>query len=169
MSAQAAPVLVLGVGNPLRGDDGVGGRVVAELRHQRAAGTADLPANVELIDAGVPGPELLPWLAEAAGAVIVDAAVAGGNPGTVTVWRDGEACGGRSGTGVDDLLATARLARSLPRAISLVGVEAVSFEPGVALSADVEAALPAAVAATLAEIGRLRAPGDDDESMEVRS
>lgn len=172
MSAAVASVLVLGVGNPLRGDDGVGGRVVTELRDRRAAGTADLPADVELVEAGAPGPELLPWLAGAAGAVIVDATVAGGTPGTVMVWRDGEAAGPRARAGeasVDDLLATARLVRSLPRAVSLVGVEAGSLEPSLALSPDVEAALPAAVAATLAEIGRLRALANPDDTVEVRS
>lgn len=172
MSAAVASVLVLGVGNPLRGDDGVGGRVIAELRDRRAAGAADVPADVELVEAGAPGPELLPWLAGAAGAVIVDAIVAGGTPGTVTVWRDGEAAGVHARAdelGLDDLLATARLARCLPQGVSVIGVEAGSLEPALTLGRDVEAALPAAVAATLAEIGRLRALANPDDRMEVRS
>lgn len=170
MSARAARVLVLGVGNPLRGDDGVGGRVVAELRDRLAVGAFGPPSHVELVDAGVPGPELLPWLDGVAGVVIVDAMRAGGTPGTVTVWRDAEATGGggRGAPGVDVLLAAAELTRAMPPALSLVGVEAGSLDPGPALSRDVEAALPAAVAATLAEIGRLRALASPGRGMEVR-
>lgn len=175
MSAAAAPVLVLGVGNLLMGDDGVGGRVVAELRERRAAGSADLPPDVELVDGGTLGLELLDWLAAARGAVIVDAARAGGPPGAVAVWRDERAeaappaPGGRSP--VDHLLATARLAGALPAGLSLVGIEPGSCEPGVRLSDEVEAALPTAVEATLAEVRRLRdlrrppaagAPGIDE-------
>lgn len=171
MSGPAARVLVIGIGNPLRGDDGVGGRVIAELRDRRAAHAAGLPARVEIVEAYAPGPELLPWLDGAAGAVIVDATLAAGAPGTVTVWRDDEAVGGRGrqgDRGVDDLLTAARLARSLPPAVSLVGVEAESLEPGLALSPVVEAALPAAVAATIAEIGRIRALADPDAMTEVQ-
>lgn len=161
MSGEAGSVLVLGVGHALMGDDGVGGRVVAELRDRRAAGSADLPLDVDLVDGGTLGLELIDWLAGAGSAVIVDAALVGGPPGTVAVWRDGPAAdvapsvpAGRSA--LDDLLATARLAGALPAAVSLVGVEPGSLEPGADLSGDVEAALPAAVQATLAEVRRLR-------------
>lgn len=167
MSAIAAPVVVLGVGNALRADDGIGRRVVAELDTRRAAGALDLAVDVELVAAEVPGPELLPWLAGAAGLVIIDAAVGGEAPGTVSVWRDAAAAGGVAGPGVDDLLAAARLTRSLPAAVSLVGVEAGSLEPGPGLSREVEAALPTAVAATLAEIARVRASAGGIDGMEV--
>lgn len=167
MSAIAAPVVVLGVGSSLRADDGIGRRVVAELDERRAAGAADLLVGVELVATEVPGPELLPWLAGAAGLVIVDAAVSGEAPGTVTVWRDDAAAGTSAGPGVDDLLAVARVARSLPSAVSLVGVEAGSLEPGPGLSGEVEAALPAAVAATLAEIARVRATAGGTDGEEV--
>ena len=157
MSAESAPILVLGVGNALMGDDGVGGRVVAELLARRGAGSIDLPAGVELVDGGALGPALLPWLAGASGLVLVDAVLADEPPGTVAVWRDEQVAAAPASTsgGVDELLAAGRVARSLPAAISLVGIVPGPHAPGDRLGADVAAALPAAIEATLSEVRRV--------------
>jgi hydrogenase maturation protease len=157
------PVVVLGVGNVLMADDGVGVRVVAALEAERAAGRLDLPAGVDLVDGGTASLALLPWLAEARAAVIVDAAIDGGAAGTVAVWRDGEVAerpAGRDGgseSPLGELLAVARLAGALPAAVSLVGIEPRTVAPGEHLSGTVAAAVPAAVEATLAEIRRVDA------------
>jgi hydrogenase maturation protease len=73
--------VVLGLGNILLGDEGVGVRVVEEL--QRSGG---LP-GVELVDGGTAGFSLLPYFDGAGLVVIVDAAADGSPPGTVTVAR----------------------------------------------------------------------------------
>jgi hydrogenase maturation protease len=158
-----SPIVVLGIGNALMGDDGVGVRVVAELEAARAAGRLDLPTDVELVDAGSAGLALLPWLAAARAAVIVDAATGGSEPGTVAVWRDAEVAErpagdhGRRVTPLGELLAIARLTRALPAVVSLVGIEPHSVAPGELLSRPVLAAVPAALARTVVEIHRVDA------------
>jgi hydrogenase maturation protease len=44
-----AKVLILGLGNPFRGDDGIGPAVIATLQNQ------DLPRDVVALDGGTPG------------------------------------------------------------------------------------------------------------------
>lgn len=169
-----APVLVLGIGNALMGDDGVGARVVEALRAGAADGSLDLPAGIELVDGGTLGLGLLPWLAEARAAVLVDAALVGGAPGTVVVWRDDLPAGDGADRrldhagGVVDLLATARLTGALPGAVSVVGIAPGTMEAGDQLSAPVAAAMPTAAAVTAAEARRLdaltRAAAPTDET-----
>jgi hydrogenase maturation protease len=75
--------LVVGLGNPLAGDDGFGGAVVERLR--RAGG---LPAQVRLLDAGT---DLLGQIQDFAGydrVVLVDAALGEGRPGEVAIYRE---------------------------------------------------------------------------------
>jgi hydrogenase maturation protease len=67
--------LILGLGNPLRGDDGVGARVVEELNRR------DLPDGVTALDGGTGGLDLLRLLERWKHVVIVDAADVGREPG----------------------------------------------------------------------------------------
>lgn len=138
-------MLVLGVGNRLLGDDGIGVRVVEGL------GDADLPAGIRAVDGGTLGRDLLPLVVAATALIVVDAVDLRAVPGTVTVLRDdsaeqamgvgGLARGGRIG----DLLALARLADRRPERLVLVAIQPASIEPGLDLSEAVEAALPGAV------------------------
>ena len=68
-------VLVLGLGNPLRGDDGIGSRVVEELIRR------GLPEGVTALDGGTGGLDLLQVLEGWERVVVVDAADVGREPG----------------------------------------------------------------------------------------
>ncbi len=70
-------IRIIGVGNPLMGDDGVGIKVI-ELLHQQ-----ELPKSVELIDGGCGGLKLLPLLSGCRKLIIVDAADFSAPPGRV--------------------------------------------------------------------------------------
>lgn len=70
-------VLVLGVGNLLLGDEGIGIHLIREMKKQC------LPDHVELVDGGTAGIDLLYWLETARYAVIVDCVDAGEKPGTI--------------------------------------------------------------------------------------
>lgn len=161
MSAASGPLLVLGIGNVLLGDDGVGVHVVHELERQAERGDIVLPRDTRPVDGGTLGLDLLPLLDEARAIVLVDAADLGAAAGTVTVLRSRALRTGGSGarsalpTGLGDLLTAARLADVLPAAVSLVAVEPREIAAGLNLSAAVRAALPAAVAATAGEAWRL--------------
>ena len=69
--------LVLGIGNPLLGDDGFGVEVIARLRGERSW------PQVELLDGGTAGLYLLPHLEGRAHILVVDAIDFGGRPGQI--------------------------------------------------------------------------------------
>ena len=75
LSTCTLSTLIIGLGNPLRRDDGVGVRVV-ELLAAR-----DLPAGVEVVDGGTPGLGLVPLLEGRQRVILVDAADLGREPG----------------------------------------------------------------------------------------
>lgn len=70
--------LVLGLGNPLMGDDGLGLAVLERLREEW-----DVPAPVELVDGGTWGMNLLPLIEDAAQLMLIDAIRTGAAAGTV--------------------------------------------------------------------------------------
>lgn len=78
-------VKVLGCGNVLVGDDGIGIRIIEKLQEMK------LPENVELIDAGVGGLAILTWIEDADKVIIIDAVQTGNEPaGTVYRFTDKE-------------------------------------------------------------------------------
>ena len=77
-TAKQNKTLVLGLGNVLMGDEGVGVHVV------RAVEKHALPANVECLDGGTGGFTLLEPLQEAGRIILIDAAADGNPIGTVT-------------------------------------------------------------------------------------
>lgn len=84
MSTNKAPVVVIGLGNPLMGDDGLG---LATLEYLRTA-YALAPA-VELVDGGTWGMNLLPVIEDAGELILIDAIDVGVAPGTpVRLERD---------------------------------------------------------------------------------
>ncbi len=161
-------VVVLGIGNVLLGDDGVGIHVIRELERIASLEPSRLPAATALIDGGTLGAELLPWIAGAGAVVLVDAVDGGHAPGDVEVLRGGALLGAAAPgvpadrSGLSDLLDTARMACALPPLVALVGVQPGEIEVGLEPSAVVRAAVPRAVEAALGEIrrfGELLAPG----------
>jgi hydrogenase maturation protease len=136
-------VLVVGVGNPDRGDDGVGPAVVGELARRA-------PAGVDLVDVQLPTGLSEAWEGRD-DVVVVDAVRTGREAGSVVVQqvadrrmvRSGVA--GSHGFGVADAIELARALDRLPARVTLVGVEAADFTPGSGLSPRVAAAVrPAA-------------------------
>ena len=151
MSGDAGPaasgVLVLGVGNPIMSDDGVGQRLLEVL----AARTPALD-GVEFLDAGTLGLMLLPRVEHCSALLALDAAQFAAAPGEVRVL-EGDAFDGflktaRSSVhelGLRDLVDAARLTGSLPERRALVGVQPAQIGWGTCLSPAVAAAIPAAV------------------------
>ena len=79
---KTAKVLILGIGNVLMGDEGVGVSVVRELEK-----TALLPENVEILDGGVGSFLLLEPMQSAEKLILIDATIDGEKPGTVRRLR----------------------------------------------------------------------------------
>ena len=142
--------LLVGVGNRLRGDDGVG----LEVAH-RVAGL-----HLDGVDVVVAEPlDLVDLLVGHQQVVVVDAARPDGEPGRVRVHAvDADAIEDRRdasthGIGVGQALELARAFGGLPERLVVVTVEAHRVDVGAGLSEPVEAAVDQAVAAVLAALG----------------
>ena len=135
-------LLVLGLGNVLLEDDGVGVAAVTLLRDRY-----DVPAGVRVLDGGTLGLSLLPYLDEAEVLILVDAIRADAPPGSF-VRLDGDAVPPAVATrlsphqiGVADLLDGARWLDRYPRRVVLLGLVPESMELAVGLSPRVALAL----------------------------
>ena len=144
LPAPLGRVLVLGIGNSLLADDGVGVRVIHCLKDA-------LPGEpIEWVDAGTLNFTLLEYFEHARALIVVDAAQLGEKPGTVRVFQDEEmdrmvASGRRNSVheaGLADVLAMARLKDWLPHHRALITVQPQRVEWGEQLSEPVAAALP---------------------------
>jgi hydrogenase maturation protease len=148
---------VVGVGNVLRCDDGIGVRVIEGLRRLQALDPHALPRETRLVDGGALLMDLLHAVRAARGLVLVDAVRLGGPEGSLSVQR-GDAIvagGGEHGqapSSVVDLLAAARLLGWLPEQVALVGIEVDRTELGTELSPVIASALPRAIETARAEL-----------------
>ncbi len=144
--------VVIGLGNPLMGDDGVG---IVALERLRDGWRLD---GVELVDGFTWGLALLPVIEDTQRLVLLDAITAGGRPGEVVeLTRDRlpiYLSRKLSPHQVDmrDALALAELRGHLPAEVVAIGVEPVSVEMRTALSAPVEGAVDAVVRAVVARL-----------------
>lgn len=142
-------VAVVGVGNPIMGDDGVGEAVVEALRVE------GLRPGVEATHAGTTAFFALEAMDGADFAVVVDAVATGeAPPGSIHRYRYRN--GAFEGTAPEVLmhdfsfsaaLRTGRGAYDLPEEILVIGVEPATTEAGLTLSEPVEASLPRVVEA----------------------
>ena len=146
------PLLILGLGNLLCTDDGVGAVAVHRLLRAYTE-----PEGALVLDGGTLGLSLLPHLMEADVAILVDAIRTDDPPGTF-VRLDGEdvapAVAARLSVhqvGVADLLDSARLLGRYPPRVILLGLVPASIALGVELTPAVATQLPVLVAAVVEE------------------
>lgn len=144
---QARNILVIGVGNTLLRDDGVGVRVIQALRP--AAGD-----GLQVVDGGTLGLSLLPMVEDADAVIVVDASELGDAPGTVQIFH-GEAIdrqlSGKRRTvhevALADLFSAAAIRGRCPALRALVAIQPDCTEWGLETTEAVSAAIPEACAA----------------------
>jgi len=150
---QQISVLVLGIGNLVMSDDGVG--VLVAQRLQQGYRFAD---NVEVLDGGTLGLDLLPKLENITNLIMIDAVETGQKPGTCV-----RLCGQElpialetklspHQMGLKDLLAVSELMGHSPKEMVLFGVQPGSVEMQIGLTAEVEAKLETLVTNVLNEL-----------------
>jgi len=144
-------ILVMGVGNTLLRDDGIGVRVTESLRAELTDPTASLLPQLDLIDGGTIGLSLLPEIEDAPAVIVVDASEIGEAPGTLRVFCDSEIDRQLSGkrrtvheVALADLFAAAAIRGRSPARRALVAIQPASTELGLDLTPDVQAAIPRA-------------------------
>ncbi|MCK5249856.1 MAG: hydrogenase maturation protease [Spirochaetaceae bacterium] len=81
--------LILGVGNPLRRDDGIGPAVIQLLEEKRVS--YEISDDIELIDGGTDGLGLIEYLKDYKKVIIIDAVEMNLPPGTVKLFTPEEA------------------------------------------------------------------------------
>lgn len=161
-AATDGPAVVIGMGNLLLHDDGIGVRVVEALRSVAEHDPTALPQATRLVDGGTLGLDLLSTFEGARSLLLLDAVDLDQPAGTVSVLRGGDdilAAGGTWGGcipgGVSELLSVARLMGWLPEPVALVGIQVSDTTYGEGLSACVAAALPRAVETARDELREL--------------
>lgn len=133
-SAPVGGTVVIGLGNPLVGDDGLGLAALEQLRARCTDG------DVELVDGGTWGLSLLPVIESAARVLLLDAIDAGGLPGTLHILRRVDLprylATRISPHEVDlqDVLALAELRGTLPLETVAIGLQPGRLETGCDLS-----------------------------------
>ena len=146
-------IVVLGLGNILLQDEGLGVRALERLTRSYR-----LPADVQAVDGGVMGLDLLPYLDDADTLLVIDAIQSGQPPGSL-LRLEGEAIPAALAVkisvhqvGLQELLATSRLEGTLPRRVVLWGIEPAAIEWGLELSPSVAASLDELVDAVAQEL-----------------
>lgn len=146
-------IVVLGLGNILLSDEGVGVRVVEAL----AAGW-QAPDEVEFVDGGTCAMEMLEQLEDLDALIVVDCVRGNRAPATPVVLKGAEVPVffrtklSPHQAGLSDVLASLEWTGRAPQETVIIGIEPVSLALGMELSPAVAARLPELVALTLTEL-----------------
>ena len=154
------PIRILGVGNVLCTDDGLGPYTIKTLEAH-----FDFPDSVEVIDVGTPGLDFTPYLADARLVIVLDTVKGEEAAGTLRLLRDGEIVAKPPPSrmsphepGLREALMATEFSDSSPEEILLVGVVPETTDGGTRLTAAVEAAVPKVVATVVEELEKLGRP-----------
>ena len=135
--------LILGVGNILLSDEGVGVRVVQELEKR-----LEIQPHFDIIDGGTCGMELLDAMANREHLIIIDAVLANKQPGEIIVLHDEQVPTFFSRKisphqlGICDVLSALKLTDEFPQKLCLIGIQPESLEAGIGLTKTIEKVLP---------------------------
>lgn len=148
-------VVVLGIGNTILSDEGVGVHAVRALAERY-----ELPDGVEAIDGGTAGMELLDALADTDVVVVLDAVKSKRAPGSLVCLAGREVpVFFRSKLSphqiaLPDVLASLELLDAMPREIMVLGVEFISLELGLEMTPTIAEKVPVLAAMAADELAR---------------
>ena len=144
-------IVVVGVGNLLLKDEGIGIHAVKALQEM------DLPPDVKIIDGGT-APDLIAYTEAGDKLIIIDAARAGAEPGAIYRFlpEDLSQNGGMLSThelGVEQNLRLMSLTGNKPGEIIIIGIEPGEIGWGTELSPELQQKVPEIVRVVLKEMG----------------
>jgi len=149
--AKNKKVVIIGIGNLILRDEGVGVHAVRELEGR------DLPPRVEVIDGGTALMDLLSVIRDAEKIIVIDALKGGGEPGTIyrvcpdDLMAEAEHPLSLHQVGLLEVLGMARQIGGDPEVV-IIGVEPKEISWGMELTPEVEAKLPKVIETVLAEL-----------------
>lgn len=154
METASDRIVILGVGNILLKDEGVGVRVVEKLEREYT-----FPDNVRLVDGGTQGLWLMSTIQETDHLIVVDAVLGRGEPGTLyRLEKDDLPKGLRAKQSAhdSDLVEAINLCGLLgngPRSVTVIGIEPQDIQPyGLELTEKVAAKVDELVERVLDEL-----------------
>jgi hydrogenase maturation protease len=154
----AGRIVVIGVGNLLLRDEGVGIHAVRDLQKRV------LPPGVEVMDAGVAGIGLLDLFSGARKLVLIDAAEMGLEPGAVVRFtpedvrfRSGDLKLSTHDVALPEVLTLARDLNRCPSEVVIIGIQPKEISWGTELTPEIQAAVPRVVELAWKEIERVNA------------
>lgn len=158
--------LILGVGNILLSDEGLGVRAVEELRKGYT-----FPQGVELMDGGTLGLDLLYFMESFDRLLLIDAVLGGSPPGTLYKFRDNEVRTyfrkkvSAHELGIQEVLGLAEIRGKKPKEMVLIGMEPESLDISLELSPTVKGNMPVLIDEVLTQ---LKEWGIEYEELEKR-
>jgi hydrogenase maturation protease len=154
------PILIMGIGNLLFKDEGIGIHVVKKME------TMTLPENVEVMDGGTSSPIFTYLIEKRDKVILIDAIQAGGKPGTIYRLAEKDFLEGRKGhprttqeTEFEDAFITTIVIKTKPKELVVIGVEPEDtgendLKAKIGLSATLEAKMPEIIETVMREIGK---------------
>jgi hydrogenase maturation protease len=152
MNEKTPRVVVIGVGNLLQKDEGVGIHVIRSLQDM------GLPADVKLVDGGT-SPDLIAYTKAGDKMIIIDCATTGGEAGSIYRFKpeDLEAGKGKLTSahemGVAENLKLMEMTGNKPKETVIIGIEPAEIDWGIELSEKLQERLLEVVKVVVEEIG----------------
>jgi hydrogenase maturation protease len=147
-------IVILGIGNLLLSDEGVGVHIANELLKM------NLPPDVSVIEGGTDGFRLLNIITEADRLIIIDAVKGDAPPGSIYRFDIGEVQNSPSGfktsvhqIGILEVLDLSELIGKTPHT-TVIGIEPKCLEMGMDLSPEIKAKIPRIIELILDELNR---------------
>ncbi|MCP4376961.1 MAG: hydrogenase maturation protease [bacterium] len=156
MSDTEKKVLVIGMGNMLMQDEGVGVRAVEELENRYI-----VPACVTVVDGGTTGMELFEPMRNCNQLIVADAINTGGPYGSLVRIANNDIPAffqtklSNHQLGLSDLLALLTLKNQMPEHIAIIGMVPHSLENKLGLTPEASAGLDAMVELLVRELADL--------------
>ena len=147
-------ILILGIGNILLKDEGIGVYVVNKLKEM------SLPDNIEVLDGGTAGLDLVDFISGYKKLIVIDAVNAGGEPGTIyRLTEENLNIGPKaimSFHEIDflDAIHMSEVTGNKPEEIVVVGVEPKDMSDGVELSPEIKERIPRIIEIVMEEVNK---------------
>ena len=145
-------ILVIGIGNILLRDEGIGVRTIQRMQE------IDVPDFVEIVDGATGGADLLDTISDRQKVIVIDAVDASEKPGTIIKFDGKDILQPSSmetslhDVGLGQALQMARQLKCHPKKVTIIGVCPKDITPGLELSLEIKELIPKLIDLVMAEI-----------------